>query len=635
MSSITPFNSLLRLILFLVLLAGHGIIAAQTNLTSQNIHTHISYCQEQDAQFTLDQARACTYLSKNELPRKKFADTPTWTRIQISTTNNHPTPIAIRIAPHFLNQIDLYENIDGAWKKQSAGSDLPFNDSHATLGGYTFKVTAQAQGTQTFFLRVQTAGLNIALIEVSQWDLNSLELLNQQLGMGVQIGALSLILAFSLVSYLANPNTLMFRFFWLMLNLLLCTLAGSGMLAKYVFFQWPWMDNVFFNWMLCMRMACWLWISQAFFITYRTPRWYPLSCKMIYLLVGCCLVLIAFNEQRITPILMVSGILILPVIQVIAILQTPQIQRTFRTTLLTGFLVADALVLTTLLLAALPLGTEPLSIYFARAVDFINPAVLLSIFAIRNKMMRQEFDAVKTTNIQMSLRLEFERKLLSERRMLIDMLTHEMKNPLASISMAVGSLAQSLSNSQTFEARRLHNIEQSIRSMDMVIERCSLMNQVDLKELSANNTRIDVDAAIRSLVELLPNHARIRLNLQPAAVIETDAYFLRIILSNLIENALKYSPQDSCINIDLFQRMDNMRSSMCIRISNQAGEQGIPDLNAIFNRFYRNPLAMNTPGSGLGLYLIKEISTVLGGTVHYHHDALRVEFLVELPLSPP
>ena len=616
-------------------MGGHSLIAAQTYATAPTIQTEIGYCQEQGVQLTIEQVVDCSFVPKNELPRKKFSDTPTWIQIKVTTSASNDIPIAIRVAPHFLNQIDLYEKIGGTWEKQSAGSNLPFNDVHATLGGYTFKVKAQANDTQTFFLRIQTAGLNIALIEVSQWDLNSLEQLNQQLGMGLQIGALSLILGFSLISYLANPNTLMFRFVWLMLNLLLCTLAGSGLLAKYVFNQWPWMDNVFFNWMLCLRMACWLWISQAFFINYRTPRWYPLSCTLIYLLVGSCLVLIVLNEQWFTPILMLAGILLMPIIQVVAILQTPQIQRAFRTTLLTGFICADTLILTTLLLAALPIGAESLAIYFARAVDFMNPMVLLFIFAVRNKMMRKEFDAVKTSNIQMNLRLEFERKLLSERRMLIDMLTHEMKNPLASISMAVGSLNQSLSGNQTFEARRLHNIEQSIRSMDMVIERCSLMNQVDQKELSANNTRINIENFIRLLVEHSPDQARIHLKLKPDITIETDSYFLRIIFSNLIENALKYSPPESAIDIELFQPDDRMKESVCIKISNLAGEQGVPDFNSIFNRFYRNPLAMNTPGSGLGLYLIKEISTVLGGSVHYQPSCSRVELRVELPLSPP
>lgn len=635
MNFTNTLKSLLRLLLVFILLGGHSHIAAQTYTTSPSIHTEIGYCQEQDLQLAIEQAIHCRFVPKNELPRKKFSDTPTWIQIKVTTSASNDIPIAIRIAPHFLNQINLYEKNGGGWDKQSAGSNLPFNDVHATLGGYTFKVKAQANGTQTFFLRIQTTGLNIALIEVSQWDLNSLEQLNQQLGMGLQIGALSLILGFSLISYLVNPNTLMFRFVWLMLNLLLCTLAGSGLLAKYVFNQWPWIDNVFFNGMLCLRMACWLWISQAFFINYQTPRWYPLSCKLIYLLVSSCLVLIVLNEHWLTPILMLAGILLLPIIQIVAILQTPQIQRSFRTTLLTGFICADALILAAVLLAALPIGAESLSIYFSRAVDFINPMVLLSIFAARNKIMRKEFDTVKTTNIQMNLRLEFERKLLSERRMLIDMLTHEMKNPLASISMAVGSLNQSLSGNQTFEARRLHNIEQSIRSMDMVIERCSLMNQVDQKELSANNTPIHIENFIRSFVEHSPYQARINLNLKPDITIETDAYFLRIILSNLIENALKYSPLDSRIDIELFQSEDGVKERVCIKISNQVGEQGVPDFNSIFNRFYRNPLAMNTPGSGLGLYLIKEISKVLGGSVHYQSSRSRVELLVVLPLSPP
>lgn len=633
LSLTTTLNSLLRLVIYLVLIGGQDIARAQNTSARPAFSTVISYCQDHGAKFSIQDAITCNYLPKNELPRKKFADAPTWVRINVSTLNKNAFPLAIRIGPHFLNQIDLYENIDDKWTKQSAGSVLPFDPLRASLGGYTFKVHTQAEDSKNYYLRIHTPGLNLARIDVSEWDLSGLEQLNQQIGMGIQIGALGLILTFSLISYLANPNVLMFRFFWLMLNLLLCTLAGSGILAKYFFAQLPWVDNTFFNSMLCLRMACWLWVSQAFFISYRTPRWYPLSCNLIYLLVLICTILIFFNEQFITPILMLVVMLSMPVIQIVAILQTPHLKRSFRITMLTGFLCADTLILLTLLFAVLPFGTESVSIYFARAVDFINPLVLLSIFAIRNKMMQKEFDEIKTNNIQINLRLEFERKLLNERRMLIDMLTHELKNPLASISMAVGSLALSVANKNVFEARRLQNIEKSIRSMDIVIERCSLMNQVDQKELSAKNESVVGYDFIQSLLKNIPEFSRIKLKLSPAVRFDTDTYFFQIVLTNLIENALKYSPAHSIVQIELFERKDYVNSKVCVEISNEVGAQGVPDFKVIFNRFYRNPLAMNTPGSGLGLYLVKEICTILGGTVKYISEPDTVKFVVELPSS--
>ena len=623
---------LTSVLLCLTLLAKHGLTLAQSNDTSRNnLSVHISYCSDKRDLITVTDALDCTYLPENELPRKKFADAPAWIRITVLSHESETSSLAIKVGPHFLNQIDLYENIDGQWIKQSAGSRLGFDNSHATLGGYIFKVTRQKARSQTYYLQTKAYGLNVARIEVSDWNPGSLDQINQQLGMGIQLGALSLILAFSIVSYLANPNVLMFRFCWLMLNLLICTLAGSGILAKYIFYEWPRLDEVFFSWMLCLRMACWLWVSQAFLTPYTAPRWYLLSCKLTYLLVACSLVLSIYDEHLFTSGLILTGILALPVVQVIAVLQTPNIQRSFRLAMLSGFICSEALILIALVLAMLPTGNESFAIYFTRAVDFINPLVLLSILAIRNKMMHKEFEEVKTTNFQINLRLEFERKLLDERRTLIDMLTHELKNPLASISMAVGSLAQSLSSNQETEARRLHNIEQSIRSMDMVIERCSLMNQMDHKELKANTEKIIANEFIVELVKKMPGQQRIQLKLDPRIEIETDTYFFRIILLNLIENALKYSPSDSFVSVELFQSMKDSDLSITVTVSNQVGRQGMPALDSVFNRFYRNPLAMNTPGSGLGLYLVKEMSKALGGSVKYLPDATTVRLTVELP----
>ena len=100
---------------------------------------------------------------------------------------------------------------------------------------------------------------------------------------------------------------------------------------------------------------------------------------------------------------------------------------------------------------------------------------------------------------------------------------------------------------------------------------------------------------------------------------------------NLIENALKYSPSDSFVSVELFQSMKDSDLSITVTVSNQVGRQGMPALDSVFNRFYRNPLAMNTPGSGLGLYLVKEMSKALGGSVKYLPDATTVRLTVELP----
>lgn len=70
-----------------------------------------------------------------------------------------------------------------------------------------------------------------------------------------------------------------------------------------------------------------------------------------------------------------------------------------------------------------------------------------------------------------------------------------------------------------------------------------------------------------------------------------------------------------------------------ITIANQAGDFGTPDPDKVFKRYYRNPYAQKTSGTGLGLYLTQSICTILGGQIRYEPRENLICFLVELPIQ--
>jgi len=106
---------------------------------------------------------------------------------------------------------------------------------------------------------------------------------------------------------------------------------------------------------------------------------------------------------------------------------------------------------------------------------------------------------------------------------------------------------------------------------------------------------------------------------------------LQIILTNLIENALKYSPAKTKIKVIVEELTTINNPRIRITIVNAIHPDLIPDPKSIFERFYRHPLAQETRGSGLGLYICKELCHVLGGTIEYRHISNEVHFIIELP----
>jgi len=110
----------------------------------------------------------------------------------------------------------------------------------------------------------------------------------------------------------------------------------------------------------------------------------------------------------------------------------------------------------------------------------------------------------------------------------------------------------------------------------------------------------------------------------------TDAALFNVILNNLLENAIKYSPPADKIYVDAVTS-DNA-SKLCLVVKNRVGKAGVPDKAQVFKKYYRSELAHATTGSGLGLYIVQSLILLLGGKVEYRHEGDLVSFYVWFPI---
>ena len=112
-------------------------------------------------------------------------------------------------------------------------------------------------------------------------------------------------------------------------------------------------------------------------------------------------------------------------------------------------------------------------------------------------------------------------------------------------------------------------------------------------------------------------------------VIKTDRDSFRTILSNLISNAIKYSPIESTI----FLRSSITETDIIIEIADEGYGIEKQNLNRIFDRFYRTDKARaHTKGTGLGLSLVKQLTNRLGGSVSVESKINKgSKFFVRLP----
>nr|WP_256462158.1 7TM-DISM domain-containing protein [Orrella daihaiensis] len=218
----------------------------------------------------------------------------------------------------------------------------------------------------------------------------------------------------------------------------------------------------------------------------------------------------------------------------------------------------------------------------------------------------------------MALKLQQQRS--QEQAMFLGMLAHEFKTPLSIIKMVLGSAA--------LDHRASNYSNDAIRNIDALLEKCiqaeALLDTTTISEPVALN----LDDLVRDVA---------RNSNQPDAIvilgdtdlsIWSDPTLVRVIVANLVDNAMKYRKSNTTVQVSIGLSADN---SVVMRFTNSVGRSGVPDPEHVFDKYYRASGALSQSGSGLGLYLSKNIAQLLGGDLVFEPGKEELSFEVRLP----
>lgn len=220
-----------------------------------------------------------------------------------------------------------------------------------------------------------------------------------------------------------------------------------------------------------------------------------------------------------------------------------------------------------------------------------------------------------------------EKSKRQEQQHFLAMLGHELRNPLSAVNF--------LADGQTPEGQQ---IRRAVHDMSQVLERSVQAERLDDGGFQVEVETVNLQALGHELSRRAPPE-RLLLRM-PASPIQaqTDRLLLSIVLGNLLDNALKYSPEASVVTFDGTLLEGAEPDTVQFRIANAVGPAGRPDDRKLFEKYYRNPAAQHQVGSGLGLYLVRGLLRVLGGRIDYvpaaEGGSSQIVFEVSLPLHP-
>jgi signal transduction histidine kinase len=227
----------------------------------------------------------------------------------------------------------------------------------------------------------------------------------------------------------------------------------------------------------------------------------------------------------------------------------------------------------------------------------------LRVARLENVQRQALFEA-----IYLQKRLASEQQISEFQTRFLAMIHHELRTPLSVIRLALGMKNAS-------PKVKSHAIE-AVRNIDIILERCSLSQRLDHAPITPNIKEVEIYSFIENALTKMPGQHRLQLNEShdiPGYVVKTDPDLLRILLNNVIENALKYAVEESMIDIAIARRFEFFEC--CITISNRLEHPEEVDISKIFERYVRTASAAKHSGSGLGLYIAKGLAESLNGEI--------------------
>lgn len=203
----------------------------------------------------------------------------------------------------------------------------------------------------------------------------------------------------------------------------------------------------------------------------------------------------------------------------------------------------------------------------------------------------------------------------SLRKEAIEQIAHDLKNPLGTIGLEIGLLDEVAAARLDVERRSAFaRIARNVASLERMVHDLLDASSMATRRFEIHREPTDLRSLLEQVVERIVStrdRRRVLLDTPCSMMLSIDAKRIERVVANLLHNALKYSPPDSRIVLRLDVEADH-------------GEVSVTDTGAgmtplettyVFDKYRRTPSACRHEGSGLGLYVCKQIIEAHGGTI--------------------
>ncbi|WP_462268262.1 sensor histidine kinase [Mucilaginibacter sp.] len=204
-----------------------------------------------------------------------------------------------------------------------------------------------------------------------------------------------------------------------------------------------------------------------------------------------------------------------------------------------------------------------------------------------------------------------ERKLHDQKKNFLLSVTHELKSPLASIKLYLETIQKRRSLSQEQIGDFIGKCLLDVDRLNDMVENMLLASKIENHSYNFPKQEFNLSVVVDSIVNRLQinkcdqQQQLINAEIEPQVQITGDKFALTSVITNLVENAVKYSKPCETVEVKLYSK----NNKVCFQVADHGIGIADEEKNRIFEKFYRvgSEDTRNTKGTGLGLYIVKQV----------------------------
>ena len=598
-------------VLFLMMLVGSVAASAQGHLVQT------AYFDDSTARMTIDDVTQQTFKVFEGMLSEGYTDSVIWLRLRVTASDK---PLYLVVKPHFLDSLTLYMPgaSPGAWVTQSAG-DRSRNDEHLNES-FIFEIEPSRE--IDYYLRVSTTSTAMVEVQVMTFDEWYVQNMRTQGFQVLFIGLMFAIFLWATSDFIVRRESLVGWFMAAQVMQILFSLALMGYLAVFLpqTFNLDLLTSVIIQGSIAVTML----FHRMLIRPFQPSRWAVrvLDFLIVLAAIEITLILMGFPRQGL-QLGTINLLFFIPTLLWLG--YSTKVDAVPGRIALRVAYNALALALAIVIMPLLGWGQSVDFYINALTTQGVVSAVIMGVFLYRrsSEMEKRAIeDQLKLERVEQGLR-DHQSKL-DEQRQFMDMLSHELKTPISVIQITLDTLS--------FPDKKRERLERALRTMSEVIDRCRLSTQIDEQRLSVVKEQFDLGELLEEVSDACLDPGKVELDID-SVMVESDRQLLSVIIHNLIDNGIKYSPASSRVKVALGVASDRFVAGTSLTVSNKFLGNQAPDCRAIFEKYVRGPTATGLSGSGLGLHLCRQLTDMLGGSLTCQVLDHEIVFTLWLPDS--